>query len=64
MLNCFKGVETAAALLFVCVLTLTAGLRCCQLSGVLCSQEWGVFATPEDKIYFVNQVNQSTFILN
>ena len=44
-------------------LLLQLALDAAQLSRVLRSQEWAVFATPEDKIYFVNQSNQSTLVV-
>lgn len=40
---------------------LQPALDAVQLSHVLRSQDWGVFATSEDKIYFVNQANQCTY---
>ena len=42
-------------------LLLQPALDAAQLSHVLRSKEWAVFATPEDKIYFVNQSNQGMF---
>lgn len=54
----FDYFRAAMAYMYVIFLFQQPTLNSAQLSRVLCSQEWAVFATPDDKIYFVNQSDQ------